>query len=64
MFQQFLAESRHLHWPLLAFILFFLFFLGVLVHLTRGILKRKSLDHVAGLPLEDDATERHGGGTR
>jgi len=64
MFQQFLAESRHLHWPLLAFVLFVLFFVGVLVYIVRGIVKRKSFDHVAALPLEDDAPDRKGGGTR
>lgn len=64
MFQQFLAESRHLHWPLLAFILFLAFFVGVLAYIARGIIKRKSFDHVAALPLEDDAPRQDGGGTR
>jgi cbb3-type cytochrome oxidase subunit 3 len=64
MFQQFLAESRHLHWPLLAFILFLVFFMGVLVYIARGILKRKSFDHVAALPLDDDAPEQDGGDLR
>jgi cbb3-type cytochrome oxidase subunit 3 len=64
MFQQFLAESRHLLWPLLALVLFLVFFVGVLVYIARGILKRKSFDHVAALPLDDDAPEQDGGGLR
>lgn len=64
MFQQFLGESRHLHLPVIALVLFFLIFVGVLVYLARGIARRKSFDHVASLPLDDDAPEGNGGSRR
>ena len=54
MFQQFLSESRFLHLPLAASVLFFLVFAGVIVLILRGLLKRQSFDHVAALPLDDD----------
>jgi cbb3-type cytochrome oxidase subunit 3 len=63
MFQEFLAKSQHLDWPLAAFVLFFLVFIGVIVHLGRGLIKKKSYDHIASLPLEDDETVNREGGS-
>jgi cbb3-type cytochrome oxidase subunit 3 len=57
MFQEFLAESRFLGLPLAATILFFLVFAAVIVTILRGVFKRKSYDHVASLPLQDDAPD-------
>jgi cbb3-type cytochrome oxidase subunit 3 len=65
MLQDFLARTEHLHFPLAALILFFLVFLGVIAWVIRGAVRRKSLDHVASLPLEeDDPIEGHGGPAR
>ena len=54
MFQEFLAQSRHLIWPLVALVIFFAAFLGVVIYLIRSVLRRQSYDHVAALPLDDD----------
>lgn len=63
MFKEYLARSPHLDWPLAAFILFFLVFIGVIVYLLRGLARKKSYDDVASLPLEDDETPMHKGGS-
>ncbi len=57
MFQEFLAESRFLGLPTAVTILFFLIFVAVIVVILRGVFKRKSYDHVASLPLQDDAPD-------
>jgi cbb3-type cytochrome oxidase subunit 3 len=63
MFREFLARSSHLDWPLVALVLFFGVFLGVLVLLGWSIVRRKTFDDVASLPLEDDEdVEREKGG--
>jgi len=65
MLQEFLGRTEHLHFPLAALILFFLVFLGVVIRVVRGAVKRKSLDHVASLPLEDDdPSDAQGGPAR
>jgi cbb3-type cytochrome oxidase subunit 3 len=64
-FQQFLQESRHLYLPAAALVLFFVVFLGVVAGIVRGMVRRRRCDHVASLPLEDDATsDSRGGSTR
>lgn len=56
MFQQFLSESPLIVWPLAAFGIFFATFLVVCVYLAAGAVRKKNFDHVAHLPLEDDAS--------
>lgn len=63
-YREFLAESRHLAWPLAALLLFFVFFLAVVYRLARGLATRQSFDHVAALPLEDDAVPPSRGGIK
>jgi cbb3-type cytochrome oxidase subunit 3 len=64
MLQEFLAQSRHLLWPLLSLVLFFLVFIGVLVYVIRSVVRRREFDHVAALPLDDDAPLTGDGGTK
>lgn len=64
MFKEFLAKSSHLEWPLAAFLLFFFVFLGVIVYVVRGIMKRQSFDREASLPLEDDEVRTNKGGSQ
>lgn len=64
MFQEFLAHSRQLTWPLVALVMFFLVFLGVVIYVVRSMVRHKSFDHVASLPLEDDAPAEGEGGSR
>jgi len=61
MFREFLQSSEYLVWPLVAFVVFFLAFAGVLVVLLAGALRRSTFDHVASLPLEEEG--RAGGRT-
>lgn len=48
-------------WPVLSFLIFFLFFLGVLLYLRRA--RRDHIAYMAALPLNDGPTdnahERH-----
>jgi len=53
MFQEFLRDTPYIAWPLAAFVLFFLTFVAVLVSVLAT--RRRNFDHVAALPLEDDA---------
>jgi len=64
MFQEFLAQSQHLTWPLAALVVFFLVFLGVVVYVVRSMLRHQKFDHVASLPLEDDAPVEGEGGSK
>ncbi len=61
MFRDFLVDSNHLIWPLLAFIVFFLTFVGVLVYVLTGVLRSTSFDRMASLPLEEDRDSTEGG---
>jgi len=61
MFREFLARSSHLTWPQIALVIFFGVFLGVIVFLVWSVVRKKSFDEVASLPLEDDGLERKGG---
>jgi cbb3-type cytochrome oxidase subunit 3 len=63
MFREFLARSSHLTWPQVALVIFFAVFLGVLGFLGWSLVRKKSFDHVASLPLADDAPERMKGGS-
>lgn len=63
MFQEYLSGSDHLLWPLLATLLFFLTFVAVLGYVIRSVVKGKSFEEIASLPLEDDAP-RAGDGRR
>ena len=53
MFQEFLRDTPLLAWPLAAFVLFLATFVSVLVAVLAT--RRKNFDHVASLPLEEDA---------
>ena len=53
MFQEFLASTNLLVWPLVALGIFFVTFLFVLVHAAIG-LKSGQVDHLASLPLQPD----------
>ena len=64
MFKEFLAKSAHLEWPLAAFLLFFLIFVGVIVYVVRGIMAKTSYDREASLPLEDDDARIEKGGSQ
>jgi cbb3-type cytochrome oxidase subunit 3 len=63
MIREFLSRSSHLEWPLAAFILFLGVFVGVIVYIVRGIVKRQSFDREASLPLEDDDVRIEKGGS-
>jgi cbb3-type cytochrome oxidase subunit 3 len=62
MFQEFLRDTPLLAWPIAAFVLFFTTFVGVLVAILAT--RRRNFDHVASLPLEDDAATRNPEGGR
>jgi cbb3-type cytochrome oxidase subunit 3 len=62
MFQEFLRDTPLIAWPVAAFVLFFATFVGVLVAMLAA--RRKNFDHVASLPLEDDATPANPDGGR
>ena len=65
MFGEFLSGSPHLAGPVAALVIFFAVFLGVVILLVRGIVRRRSFDEVAALPLEEDgAAVRKGGAVR
>jgi hypothetical protein len=53
-FREFLSGSPHLAGPVAALVLFFAVFLGVLFFLVRGMVRRRSFDDVASLPLEEE----------
>jgi cbb3-type cytochrome oxidase subunit 3 len=52
-YQELFRGSDLLQWPIVGLLLFFLAFLGVVVYALAGI-RKKRIDHVASLPLEDD----------
>ena len=64
MFRDFLAHSPHLAGPLVALVIFFLVFLGVVVFLVRGIVRHRSYDRIAALPLEEEIGDKTGGTLR
>ena len=64
MIKEFLSRSEHLEWPLAAFILFLVVFVGVIAYIVRGIVKRQSFDREASLPLQDDDARIEKGGSR
>lgn len=55
MYQEFLARSSLLIWPMVGFFIFLVTFLAVLVSVLRKGRKRGSLDRLAALPLQEDA---------
>jgi hypothetical protein len=55
MFHDFFAGSDLLHWPLVALGIFFTVFVAVVIRVLVGFRKGSRMDHVASLPLEDDA---------
>jgi hypothetical protein len=63
MFREFLAGSPHLAGPVVALVIFFVLFLGVLWGLVRGIARRRSFDRISALPLEEERSARAEGGS-
>ncbi len=64
MYQQFLANSDLLQWPLLALGIFFAVFVAVLVYVLVGLRgRRPEIDRMAASPLEDDEEPSFGGRT-
>jgi hypothetical protein len=57
MYQQFYQGSSLLIWPLVGLLLFVASFAAVLVYVIVGLRDRRSLEHLAGLPL-DSGDER------
>ena len=62
MFQEVLRDTPLLAWPLAAFVLFLTTFVGVLLAVLAT--RRKDFDHVASLPLDDDAVNPNPEGGR
>ena len=63
MFQQFLAQRDLVSWPLLALVVFFLTFIGVLLYVVIGLrTRRETVDRLALLPLESDERPLEEGG--
>ena len=57
MFQeQFYEGNAMLIWPLLGLLIFVAMFVGVLAFTWLGLRDRKTLDHIASLPLQADET--------
>jgi hypothetical protein len=54
MYQQFYQSSSLLIWPLVGLLLFVASFAAVLFYVIVGLRDRRSLDHLAGLPLDSD----------
>lgn len=55
MYKQFLAQQDLLSWPLVALLLFFLTFLGVLLYVILGLRGRASrVDDIAAMPLRSE----------
>ncbi|MFN8179340.1 MAG: hypothetical protein U0167_15525 [bacterium] len=55
MFADWLAGSDLLVWPLVGLGIFFVTFLGVLIHVLLGMRDAGPRSRVAALPLDDDA---------
>ena len=53
MYKEFFAQSDLLMWPLLALGIFFTTYMVVLIRTAVGFHKKRRLDHLAHLPLED-----------
>jgi hypothetical protein len=56
MFQDYLAKSDLLIFPLVALGIFFVAFVVVIFREVAGLRRHERMDHVAGLPLEADAS--------
>ena len=58
MYQEYLAQSDHLIWPLIGLLIFVLLFVGVLAYVFLGLRDQDKVNEIAALPLaEDTATE-------
>ncbi len=54
MFQEFYANNNLMIWPLVELLIFVSIFSGVLAFTFLGLRDRKTIDHLAALPLEPD----------
>jgi hypothetical protein len=63
MFQQFYSRSELMTWPVVGLIIFMTAFIAVLLIVFIGMRNSRTVDHMANLPLEDDAAPeiRQGG---
>ena len=59
MFQEFLSGSNLLVWPIVGFVIFFVAFMAVLGYVAFGNRQKHTLDRLASLPLDDDASTHH-----
>jgi cbb3-type cytochrome oxidase subunit 3 len=57
MYQEFLAKSGLLVWPLIGLLIFVTIFAGILGYVIFGLRDKKKVDEIAALPLEDDTYE-------
>jgi hypothetical protein len=57
MFQEFLAKSDLLIWPLVGLLIFTSLFVGMLAFVVFGLRDRRKLDEIAALPLAPDSDD-------
>ena len=54
MYQEYLAGSSYLIWPLIGLIIFVTMFLGVLAYVFLGLRDKNKIDEIAALPFEPE----------
>ena len=54
MYQEYLASSSYLIWPLIGLIIFVTMFLGVLAYVFLGLRDKTKVDDLAALPFEPE----------
>jgi hypothetical protein len=54
MYQEYLAGSSYLIWPLIGLIIFVTMFLGVLAYVFLGLRDKDKVDKMAALPFEPE----------
>jgi hypothetical protein len=54
MYQEYLAGSSYLIWPLIGLIIFVTLFLGVLAYVFLGLRDKTKVDEMAALPFEPE----------
>jgi hypothetical protein len=55
MYQEFLAKSDLLIWPLVGLLIFVAIFVGMLAYVFLGLRDREKIDEIAALPLAPDS---------
>lgn len=55
MFAEFYSQSPLLFWPLLGLLIFVVSFAAVMLYVVFGLRERRKVEHLAALPLQDDA---------